>query len=157
MSQSGKWGCFKRCRVCGGKIAESEGHSHCLLCLGEGHIVETCQFCSQFSKQTRRNRAIKVQHHLMKLSLHPTMEPRHQKMKDVVRDVVSALKIPATKSQFKAASLVKDSSAMAKVSTSTAFGSNSFSIDCDRRDDNDYQFPSASTSPRSKTPETSGG
>lgn len=94
-------GCFNHCFTCvGGEIAESDGHNRCLLCLGEGHVVKTFSFCSQFSKQTRQNRATRSQYHLMKSALNPLMQPIQ--MKDAAREAVLVLKILSTKSQFQA-------------------------------------------------------
>lgn len=66
------WGCFKRCSVCRGKIASTDGHLKCLLCLGEDHIVNTCEICKKFS---RKNRAARLQQALVEQALKPMASP----------------------------------------------------------------------------------
>lgn len=70
MEKGHVWGCFKRRESCQGKISVTDNHAHCLICLGEGHIVETCIHCSKFMRQLK-NRAAHLQHSLLQLALDP--------------------------------------------------------------------------------------
>lgn len=38
---------------------------------GEGHKVESCLYCFKFTRQTKRNRAVRLQHSLLQLALTP--------------------------------------------------------------------------------------
>ncbi|KAL8183651.1 UNVERIFIED_CONTAM: hypothetical protein K2H54_048175 [Gekko kuhli] len=71
---SPKWGFFKRCAACGSKLAPPDGHTLCLLCLGESHRTDSCQHCANFSNQTRKNRAARLKVALLTSALAPSME-----------------------------------------------------------------------------------
>lgn len=77
--KTGLWGFFKRYLSCSQKIAPTDGHSHCLFCLGETHNVETCIICLKFSKQARRNRAARLGVNLLEKSLKPQKLPMEPK------------------------------------------------------------------------------
>lgn len=65
-------------------MAVSNGYSCCLLCLGEGHVVETCTHCSRFTRQTKRNRAARLHHLLTLKALNmepPTSPPPQETLK----------------------------------------------------------------------------
>lgn len=47
MEFGGRWGCFKRCIDCRGKITSTDRQLRCLLCLGEGHKVASCEICKE--------------------------------------------------------------------------------------------------------------
>ncbi|KAF7245178.1 Kinesin-like protein KIF13A [Varanus komodoensis] len=47
---------FCKCADCGSKMAPTDPHDICLLCLGEGHRTNKCTHCLAFSKQARKNR-----------------------------------------------------------------------------------------------------
>lgn len=65
MGKGDKWEFLKWCGSCKGKLALSDGHSLCLLSLGEGHRVETCPHYAQFSKQMKKNTAVQLHHSLL--------------------------------------------------------------------------------------------
>ncbi|KAF7241744.1 Solute carrier family 15 member 2 [Varanus komodoensis] len=54
---------FHKCAECGSKMAPSDPHDLCLLCLGEGHRTDKCAHCLAFSKQARKN----CENHLRRL------------------------------------------------------------------------------------------
>ncbi|XP_044302401.1 serine/arginine repetitive matrix protein 1-like [Varanus komodoensis] len=60
---------FHSCTSCAARLPATDGHSRCLLCLGEGHIVETCRHCQAFKKQTRQQRADHLKFVLWKRAL----------------------------------------------------------------------------------------
>ncbi|XP_053113098.1 uncharacterized protein DKFZp434B061-like [Hemicordylus capensis] len=51
---------FKRCDGCKAKLPSKDLHDLCLLCLGGEHNVSTCRICLSLSKQTRKNRALRL-------------------------------------------------------------------------------------------------
>ncbi|XP_053116055.1 putative protein TPRXL [Hemicordylus capensis] len=51
---------FKRCTECKAKLPSQDHHNLCLLCLGEAHKTAACKICLSFSKQTRRNRELRL-------------------------------------------------------------------------------------------------
>nr|XP_016847156.1 PREDICTED: uncharacterized protein LOC107982474 [Anolis carolinensis] len=63
---------FKRCSSCGGKLPESDGHSKCLLCLGEGHVIQSCTICQSFTPQARKNRETRLKAMLYEQALLPS-------------------------------------------------------------------------------------
>ncbi|XP_044280507.1 valacyclovir hydrolase isoform X2 [Varanus komodoensis] len=48
------------CTSCAARMPANDGHPKCLLCLGEGHILETCTHCQAFKKQTRWQRTTRL-------------------------------------------------------------------------------------------------
>lgn len=69
-------GFFKCCPKCDLKVSLTDGNALCLYCLGEGHNVETSKHCSQFSCQTKKNRAAHLCLALILASLRALMEAK---------------------------------------------------------------------------------
>lgn len=69
--QDSLWGFFKRCARYSPKIPPTDGHSLCLVCLGEGHRTDTCTHCLRFSKRTHCERAARLCTTLLQSSLLP--------------------------------------------------------------------------------------
>ncbi|KAF7250570.1 3-hydroxy-3-methylglutaryl-coenzyme A reductase [Varanus komodoensis] len=59
--QNAKRAAFRKCADCGSKMAPTDPHDLCLLCLGEGHRTDKCVHCLAFSKQARKNRENRLQ------------------------------------------------------------------------------------------------
>lgn len=57
--------------ICEGKISLNDGHSLCLFCFGEAHRSDSCQHCAKFSRQTCKNRALRLSQHLLESVLSP--------------------------------------------------------------------------------------
>lgn len=90
MKTGNHWGCFKRCSDCQDKISSTDSHLNCLFCLGENHIVNSCEICKMFSCQTRRNRAARLQQALLVKAFTP-MESSDPSGKPTSLDSMSAV------------------------------------------------------------------
>ncbi|KAJ7311122.1 hypothetical protein JRQ81_006724 [Phrynocephalus forsythii] len=62
---------FKCCLDCSGKMPITDGHSHCLYCLGEGHRPQICRHCRKFTKIALKARRHDLEVHLMEKALQP--------------------------------------------------------------------------------------
>lgn len=78
---------FKRCRGCRAKLPSSDGHDLCLICLGEGHGVESCTHCSKFSKRVKKNRAARLLCFLSQVPVTPSPPPSREDLMTSVTSV----------------------------------------------------------------------
>ncbi|XP_067319283.1 proline-rich protein HaeIII subfamily 1-like [Anolis sagrei] len=64
---------FKRCSnpSCPNTFPDTDGHSLCLACLGEGHLAQSCAVCLAFTAQTRKNGEVRLKAALYEKALLP--------------------------------------------------------------------------------------
>lgn len=81
---------FKGSVAYSGKIPPTDGHTLCLLCLGETHCTESCGHCLNFSHQTHHDRAARLCTALKEASLCP------QRMDEAAASTSSAAAVRST-------------------------------------------------------------